>query len=148
MKATSDFFMDHSVSVGVSLDSPIKEVNDQIRPLRGGGGTYEAALHAIEHLDGYRAMSVICTISSMNVNTLPQMIDFLVEKKVPSVLMNPVRGTQESREEAPACERIPDPELHRSHRSGGLSYQERAPDHHRRLLQPDPRGLLRQWAGD
>jgi uncharacterized protein len=92
---TSDFFMDHRVSVGVSLDSPIKEVNDQIRPLRGGGGTYEAALHAIEHLDGYRAMSVICTISSLNVNTLPQMIDFLVDKKVPSVLMNPVRGTQE-----------------------------------------------------
>ncbi len=93
---TCDFFMDHKVSVGVSLDSPIKEVNDRIRPLRGGsGGTYDKAVHVIERLDGYKAMSVICTISSMNVGTLPQMIDFLADRKVPSVLMNPVRGTQE-----------------------------------------------------
>ncbi len=92
---TSDFFMDHRVSVGVSLDSPVKEVHDRIRPLRGGGGTYDRAVHAIEHLDGYRNMSVICTISSMNVTTLPEMIDFLADRKVPSILMNPVRGTQE-----------------------------------------------------
>lgn len=92
---TADFFMDHRVSLGVSLDSPHKEVHDRIRPLRGGGGTYDRAVHAIEHLDGYRNMSVICTISSMNVSTLPEMIDFLADRKVPSVLMNPVRGTQE-----------------------------------------------------
>ena len=67
----------------------------RFRPLRGGGGTYDKAVHAIEHLDGYRAMSVICTISSMNVTTLPEMIDFLADRKVPSVLMNPVRGTQD-----------------------------------------------------
>ena len=93
---TADFFMDHKVSVGVSLDSPIKEIHDSIRPLRGGEGSmYERAVHAIEHLDGYKAMSVICTISSMNVGTLPDMIDFLADRNVPSVLMNPVRGTQE-----------------------------------------------------
>jgi uncharacterized protein len=77
------------------LDSPVKEVHDRIRPLRGGGGTYDRAVHAIEHLDGYRNMSIICTISSMNVTTLPEMIDFLADRKVPSILMNPVRGTQE-----------------------------------------------------
>lgn len=93
---TADFFMDHKVSVGISLDSPKKEIHDSIRPLRGGEGSmYDRAVHAIEHLDGYKAMSVICTISSMNVHTLPDMIDFLADRKVPSVLMNPVRGTQE-----------------------------------------------------
>ena len=92
---SADHFMDNKVSLGISLDSPIKGVNDRIRPLRGGGGTYDRAVHAIEHLDGYRNMSVICTISSMNVATLPEMIDFLADRKVPSVLMNPVRGTQE-----------------------------------------------------
>jgi uncharacterized protein len=92
---TADLLMDRHVSVGISLDSPYKEVHDRIRPLRGGGGTYERAVHAIEHLDGYRNMSVICTISSMNVTTLPEMIDFLADRKVPSVLMNPVRGTQQ-----------------------------------------------------
>lgn len=92
---TADHFMDHKVSLGLSLDSHIREVNDRIRPLRGGGGTYDKAVHAIEHLDGYKNMSVICTISSMNVDTLPQMIDFLADRRVPSVLMNPVRGTQE-----------------------------------------------------
>jgi len=93
---TSDFFMDHKVSVGVSLDSSIKEVHDRIRPLRTSEGSmYDRAVHAIEHLDGYKAMSVICTISSMNVGTLPEMIDFLADRKVSSVLMNPVRGTQE-----------------------------------------------------
>ncbi len=91
---TSDFFRSKKVSIGISLDSPYKEVHDRIRPLRGGGGTYDRAVHAIEHLDGYRAMSVICTISSMNASTLPEMIDFLADRKVPSVLMNPVRGTQ------------------------------------------------------
>ena len=93
------FFMDQKVSVGVSLDSPYKEVHDKIRPLRGGGGTYDKAVHAIEHLDGYRAMSVICTISSMNVTTLPEMIDFLRDRKVPSVLMNPVQGNPGSCQE-------------------------------------------------
>ncbi len=93
--ATADFFRSKKVSVGISLDSPYEEINDTIRPLRGGGGTYERAVHAIDHLSGYRALSVICTISSMNVSTLPEMIDFLAEKQVPSVLMNPVRGTQE-----------------------------------------------------
>jgi uncharacterized protein len=92
---TMDFFMDHKVSVGISLDAPYKAIHDKIRPLRGGGGTFDRAVHAIEHLDGYRNMSVICTISSMNVRTLPDMVDFLVGKKVPSALMNPVRGTQE-----------------------------------------------------
>ncbi|NLK25838.1 MAG: peptide-modifying radical SAM enzyme CbpB [Euryarchaeota archaeon] len=93
---TADFFMDNNVSIGVSLDSPIKEVHDRIRPLRGGEGSlYDRAVHAIEHLDGYKAMSVICTISSMNVDTLPDMIDFLADRKVSSLLMNPVRGTQE-----------------------------------------------------
>jgi uncharacterized protein len=92
---TADHFMDHNVSVGSSLDSSYKEINDRIWPLRGGGGTYEKAMHAIEHLDGYRNMSVICTISSMNVATLPEMIGFLADRNVPSVLMNPVRGTQE-----------------------------------------------------
>ncbi|HSV42870.1 MAG TPA: peptide-modifying radical SAM enzyme CbpB [Methanomassiliicoccales archaeon] len=92
--ASIDFFMDHKVSVGVSLDAPHRDLHDKIRPLRGGGGTFERAVHAIERLDGYRAMSVICTISSMNVRVLPDMIDFLVLKKVPNVLMNPVRGTQ------------------------------------------------------
>ncbi|OPY32446.1 MAG: pyrroloquinoline quinone biosynthesis protein PqqE [Methanomassiliicoccales archaeon PtaU1.Bin124] len=93
--ATMDYFMDHKVSVGISLDAPFKAVHDKIRPLRGGGGTYDRAVHCIDYLDGYRNMSVICTISSMNVKTLPDMVDFLVGKKVPSVLMNPVRGTQE-----------------------------------------------------
>lgn len=92
---SADYFMDHRVSLGISLDSPSREVNDRIRPVRGGGGTYDRAVHAIEHLDGYRNMSVICTISSMNVATLPEMIDFLADRKVPSLLMNPVRGTQE-----------------------------------------------------
>ncbi|MBI0584671.1 MAG: peptide-modifying radical SAM enzyme CbpB [Methanomassiliicoccus sp.] len=93
---SADFFMDHKVSVGVSLDSPIRSVHDSIRPLRGGEGSmYDRAVHAIEHLDGYKAMSVICTISSMNVDTLPEMIDFLADRNVPSVLMNPVRGTQD-----------------------------------------------------
>ncbi len=81
---------------GVSLGLAVpKKVHDRIRPLRGGGGTYDKAVHAIEHLNGYRAMSVICTISSMNTTTLPEMIDLLADRKVPSMLVNPVRGTQE-----------------------------------------------------
>jgi len=90
-----DYFMDHKVSVGISLDAPYRSLNDKIRPLRGGGGTFDRATHVIDYLDGYKNMSVICTISSMNVKVLPDMIDFLVGKRVPSVLMNPVRGTQE-----------------------------------------------------
>jgi uncharacterized protein len=45
---------DHRVSLGISLDSPYKEVNDQIRPLGGGGRNLRPGGPCHRALDGYR----------------------------------------------------------------------------------------------
>jgi len=89
-----DLLKQYGVSVGVSLDSPQRETNDYQRKTVSGKGTFDKVVEAINWFDGYEGLSVICTITKYNVNQLPEAISFLHQKKVPIVLLNPVRGTQ------------------------------------------------------
>ena len=91
-----EFLKKHRVGVGISLDSSLPKVNNRLRPIAGGDGNFKNALQAIEWFDGYSGLNVITTITKFNVRNLPGIVKFLHNKRVPCVLLNPVRLTQKN----------------------------------------------------
>jgi len=89
------FLKSHKVSVGVSLDSLDPKINNYTRKA-SGGSNYDKAIRAIEWFDGYEGLNIITTITKYNVKTLSRMVHFFHSKKVPCVLLNPVRATRNS----------------------------------------------------
>ena len=94
-KADVDFLKSNKVSVGISLDSPDPKRNNLTRK-SSGGGNYAEAKRAIEWFDGYEGLSVIATVTRHNVRGLPGLVRFLHSRKVPCVLLNPVRATRKA----------------------------------------------------
>ena len=90
------FLREFRVGVGISLDYYSSKINNRLRPLDGGNGNFGAAIRAIEWFNGYEGMNVITTITKFNVTGLAGMVKFLHSKKVPCVLLNPVRLTQKN----------------------------------------------------
>ncbi len=89
------FLKEHHVGVGISLDSYLPSINNRLRPTLGNE-SFKMAVRAIDWLNGYAGLNVITTITKFNVTDLPGMIKFLHTKKVPCVLLNPLRLTQKS----------------------------------------------------
>ena len=88
------FLKNNRVGIGISLDSSSSSVNNRLRRGWGAGGNFEKAVRAIEMFNGYAGLNVITTITKFNVTGLSRMVEFLHSKKVPCVLLNPVRLTQ------------------------------------------------------
>ncbi len=86
----AEFLKDRNVNVGISFDSPVREVEDFLR----GKGHFDKVSEIIDWFVGYRRFNVITTITKFNCSQLSDLIDFLAGK-VRLVLMNPVRGTSE-----------------------------------------------------
>jgi len=93
-KKDVDFLKDNLVGVGISLDSHRPLVNRRQRPSRGQGSNFPRAVRALEWFDGYGGLNVIATVTKHNVKDLPGLVSFLHKKKVPCVLLNPVRFTR------------------------------------------------------
>ena len=89
-----EFLKKHGVSVGTTLDSPYPEIHNSLRKTWDGKGTFEKIVEAIEWFDGYQRLNVVTTVTKQNVSQLAEMVSLLHAKDVPSVLLNPVRGTQ------------------------------------------------------
>jgi len=89
-----DFLKEQRVGVGISLDSSSPALNNLTRPACGTGGNFRQAVEAIEWFDGYEGLNVIATVTRINVSGLPGLVKFLHKKKVPCLLLNPVRLTQ------------------------------------------------------
>ena len=98
----AQFIKKYQVNIGISLDSPIEEINDFLR----GEGHYKQIMKALEWFRGYRGLNVVTTITTYNVGQLKDMVRLLQSKDVALCLMNPVRGTQKS-----AHPLRPDPEV-------------------------------------
>lgn len=94
------FIKEHEVNIGVSLDSPIEEINDALR----GEGHHKQIMRILDWFNGYRGLNVVTTITTKNVSHLQALVRFLHNKQVGLCLMNPVRGTQKE-----ALELRPDP---------------------------------------
>ncbi len=95
-KSDVEFLKEQKIGVGISLDSLLPKVNNRLRPTAKAGGNFNKAVKAIEWFDGYEGLNVITTVTKFNVTGLSQLVKFLHTKKVPCVLLNPVRFTQKS----------------------------------------------------
>ncbi len=95
-KTDVGFLRKFQVGIGISLDYYAQKVNNRLRPLDGKNGNFRAAVRAIEWFNGYEGLNVITTITKFNVEGLPGMVEFLHGKRVPCVLLNPVRLTQKN----------------------------------------------------
>lgn len=93
-KEDVEFLKKYKVSVGVSLDSHIPQINNQMRKNISDGGNFDKAVRAIEWFDGYEGLNIITTVTNKNVEYLPEFVKFLHGKKIPAVLLNPVRTTR------------------------------------------------------
>jgi uncharacterized protein len=93
-KEDVDFIKKYRVGIGISLDAATAADNNLSRVSRDGGGNYKKAVQALKWFEGYEGLNVICTVTKLNVTKLPQLVKFLHRKKVPMVLLNPVRLTQ------------------------------------------------------
>ncbi len=95
-KEDVEFLKKYRIGVGISLDSSSSSANNRLRPAAKHGGNFDKAVSAIEWFDGYEGMNVITTITKLNVAGLPELVEFLHGKRVPCVLLNPVRLTQKN----------------------------------------------------
>ncbi|MEK7578768.1 MAG: peptide-modifying radical SAM enzyme CbpB, partial [Patescibacteria group bacterium] len=95
-KKDVEFLKEYGVGVGISLDSHLPLTNNRLRPALKGGGNFSSCVKAIEWFDGYAGLNVITTITKFNVRDLPGLVKFLHSKKVPCVLLNPIRLTQKN----------------------------------------------------
>jgi uncharacterized protein len=93
-KEDVDFIKKYRVGIGISLDAATAAINNRSRVSRKGEGNYKKAVQALDWFKGYEGLNVICTVNKYNVNKLADLVKFLHKKRVPMVLLNPVRVTQ------------------------------------------------------
>lgn len=93
-KEDAEFMKKYRVGVGISLDAAGEEMNNRSRATTKGSGNYQKAVQALDWFTGYEGLNVICTVTQYNVGRLSELVKFLHKKKVPCVLLNPVRLTQ------------------------------------------------------
>ena len=93
-EAAAEFLTERKVSVGLSLDGAAAEIADRSRRDWGGHGVSGKVLRAIELLKGYPAYSVICTMTTANLEALPEVVERFHALEVPVCMLNPVRCTQ------------------------------------------------------
>lgn len=90
-KADVDFLIKNRVGVGLSLDSFNPEINNRLRT-----GNFNKIVSALEWFDGYAGLNVITTLTKHNIASLYKMVEFMHVKKVPCLLLNPMRFTQKN----------------------------------------------------
>ncbi len=90
------FIKDKKIGIGISLDASRPALNNRSRFSAAHGGNFNNVIRAIESFNGYEGLNIITTITKLNVTNLPSMVRLLHKKKVPCVLINPVRLTQKN----------------------------------------------------
>ncbi|MFZ5775486.1 MAG: peptide-modifying radical SAM enzyme CbpB [Thermodesulfobacteriota bacterium] len=89
------FLKEHRVGIGLSLDAPAAEVANTTRKNWGGTGFYDHVVGVIKKLGDYPALNVITTVTTANLHTLTEMVDFYHGLGVRVAMMNPVRCTRQ-----------------------------------------------------
>ncbi len=90
---TADLLMSHGVTIGLSLDAANAAMAGRTRKTWDGDGVFARTLAAMDHLRGYPAHSVICTVTRENMDGLTDLVDFLHGREVPTTMLNMVRCT-------------------------------------------------------
>jgi uncharacterized protein len=89
------FIKDNGVMIGLSIDGPSSEVADKARRKWSGEGSFNEVRRTFDKLADYDGLSVICTISSLNMDKLSDTVSYLHAKGVRTCLLNALRCTQE-----------------------------------------------------
>ena len=105
-KEDADFIKKYRVGIGISLDASTAAVNNLSRVSRKGEGNFNKAVQALDWFNGYEGLNVICTVNKYNVDKLSDLVMFLHGKKVPMVLLNPVRLTQKRSEQVKPDDKV------------------------------------------
>ena len=105
-KEDVEFIKKYSVSIGISLDASTAAVNNLSRVSRKGEGNFKKAVQALDWLKGYEGLNVICTVNKYNVEKLSDLVKFLHKKKVPMMLLNPIRVTQKRSDKVKPDEKV------------------------------------------
>ena len=87
------FLMANGVGIGISLDGHSAAVADRARVTWGGEGVSKKVSAVMDKLRGYPAFSVICTVTSLNIKSLPKIVDYFHAHEVSTCLLNMVRCT-------------------------------------------------------
>ncbi len=90
-----EFIKENQVGLGISLDAPTEEIADLTRKNWSGKGGFKKVVELIEKLSDYPAYNVITTVTKHNLSTLKDLVKFYFDLKVPVIMLNPVRCTQE-----------------------------------------------------
>jgi len=88
------FIRSREISLGISLDAHLPEINDRTRRTWGSKGVFGPVSQVLEKLAGYPNYSVMCTVTQANVAHLPEIVDFFHGHQVGVAMLNPVRCTQ------------------------------------------------------
>lgn len=90
-----EFIKKHGVGLGISLDAPVEDVANATRKNWAGQGAFHKVVDVIKKLADYPAYNVITTVTKHNVHILKDLVKFYHELKVPVIMLNPVRCTQQ-----------------------------------------------------
>lgn len=90
-----DFLSSNNVMIGLSIDGPTEEISDQTRKNWNNIGTFKKLLKTLEICKGYPLLSVICTVTKHNIESLIEIVDFFHAHHVINCLINQVRCTLE-----------------------------------------------------
>ncbi|MBI4684246.1 MAG: peptide-modifying radical SAM enzyme CbpB [Nitrospirae bacterium] len=93
-KRDVEFMKKYRVGVGISLDAPDAHTNNLSRVTAKSRGNFDKAVQALDWFKGYEGLNVISTVTRFNVKKLSEHVRFLHKKRVPCILLNPVRVTQ------------------------------------------------------
>ncbi len=88
------FIWERQISLGISLDAHLAEINDQTRRTWGQKGVFGQVSQVLTKLAGYPHYSVMCTVTKANVGHLVDIVDFFHGEQVRVAMLNPVRCTQ------------------------------------------------------
>lgn len=92
-EAAINFLTEHQIGIGLSLDGHAAAVADRTRRTWSGAGTFKRVLSALKSLRGYHNYNVICTVTSANLRSLSELVNFLHAQQVPTCMLNAVRCT-------------------------------------------------------
>lgn len=89
-----DFLTKNGVGIGISLDAHTAEIADAARKRWNGGGTFKQTVKVMRHLADYPALNVISTVTSANVRSLSDVVEFFHAEGISTAMLNPVRCTR------------------------------------------------------
>jgi uncharacterized protein len=126
-----DFFLEHQVTVGVSLDGPAR-LHDLSRKTRRGGGSHAQVMRGVAALQRRGVpFHVICVVGRETLDAPDELADFFIREGLPQVGFNieevegiNVRSSLSAADVAERYGRFLDRFLERAERHGGLHVRE------------------------